>query len=309
MEVPAAEEHETSSTESLGPTICRTVLGFKLRQLREARGHGQEFVAGELGSSRAKLCRLELGKGACKESDVAAILTFYDVDSSVRDEIFGLVRGANAPAWWQEYAQFLPPGGETYVGMEQAASSIRSYDSQRIPELLRTPRYTRALGQLSYPRETHHASNGKVALLERRQMILTGPEPPVCQFLIDEAALVRPAGGAEVMQEQIEHLLQLHMQASRISLHVIPLHRGGPATPIDPFTLMTFKGDELRDLVCLEQPVGILFVEESRDVDIYGKALDALSPSGVCSHRETERILTRLLRNFVAQRDDLWERE
>ena len=60
-----------------------------------------------------------------------------------------------------------------------------------------------------------------------RQAILTrdDPAPPRVSVLLAETVLLNPVGGAEVMREQLEHLITA--QSARLSVQVVPY----PSTP------------------------------------------------------------------------------
>ena len=45
---------------------------------------------------------------------------------------------ANAPGWWHRYSDVLPSWFQVYIGLEGAATLIRSYDIQFVPGLLQT---------------------------------------------------------------------------------------------------------------------------------------------------------------------------
>jgi transcriptional regulator with XRE-family HTH domain len=104
-------------------------LGGHLRRLREASGITREVAGDTIRASSSKVSRLELGRVASKERDVADLLTLYGVtDAEVRETLLSLARQANAPGWWREYGDVLPNWFETYLGLEQAASVIRTYE-------------------------------------------------------------------------------------------------------------------------------------------------------------------------------------
>lgn len=179
MTVPMAAVHDPGITlagehERGGRPVCRSVLGSRLRRLRQDRGIQLQAAARQIGASVAKLCRLELGQGGCKDYDIAALLDFYGVtDEDELDEFAALTRGANAPSWWQEYSDLIPSQAETHLGLEEAATVIRSYQSQRIPDLLQTAAYARAITQLGFPRDPVQTVERRLHLLERRQQALT----------------------------------------------------------------------------------------------------------------------------------------
>ena len=78
------------------------------------------------------------------------LLTLYGVaDDAERAVLLSLARQANSAGWWHSYSEVLPAWFEPYLGLEQAASVIRSYDVQFIPGLLQTPDYARAVARLA----------------------------------------------------------------------------------------------------------------------------------------------------------------
>ena len=49
-----------------------------------------------------------------------------------------LAREAARPGWWHQYGEILPGWFEFYIGLEAAASRIRTYEMQFVPGLLQT---------------------------------------------------------------------------------------------------------------------------------------------------------------------------
>src|ERR1700751_860490 len=133
-------------TRAGGPTVQRLVLGSQLHRLGEARGVCAEEGAAAIRGSHSKISRMEHGRVGFKERDVADLITFYGVaDAEERAALLNLAREANTPGWWHAYSDILPSWLEPYVGLEAAASVIRTYQIQIIPGLLQTEAYARAL--------------------------------------------------------------------------------------------------------------------------------------------------------------------
>src|SRR6202161_2419063 len=129
-----------------GPTVQRLVLGGHLRRLRESRGMTAELAADAIRGSHSKISRMEHGRVGFKERDVTALLTLYGVvDGEERAALLNLAREANTPGWWHAYSDILPNWLEPYVGLEAAASVVRTYEVQFVPGLLQTEGYARAL--------------------------------------------------------------------------------------------------------------------------------------------------------------------
>src|SRR5580700_10458333 len=128
-----------------GPTVLRIMLGGQLRRLRESRGITAQASARAIRGSESKISRIELGRNAIREIDVLDLLTYYGVGAVEREQLLTLAEQANRPGWWHRYNDILPDWFQSYVGMEEAATSIRVYEAQFIPGLLQTPQYTAAV--------------------------------------------------------------------------------------------------------------------------------------------------------------------
>src|SRR5262245_20196379 len=121
----------TPEASGPGSTVRRILLGSQLRRLREARGVSRQDAGYVIRASESKISRLELGRVSFKERDVADLLTLYGVaDESEREALLRLAREANAPGWWHRYGDVLPNWFQTYVGLEEAAALIRTYELQ-----------------------------------------------------------------------------------------------------------------------------------------------------------------------------------
>jgi Domain of unknown function (DUF5753) len=50
---------------------------------------------------------------------------------------------ANAPGWWSKYGDLLPDWFEEYLGLEGAASVVRTFELQFVHGLAQTESYAR----------------------------------------------------------------------------------------------------------------------------------------------------------------------
>jgi transcriptional regulator with XRE-family HTH domain len=223
-----------------GPTVLRIMLGQQLRALRERAGIPREAAGDRIRGSHAKISRLENGRTGFKERDVADLLTLYGVeDTEERAALLALAQRANAPGWWHRYGDLLPPWFETYVGLEQAATQIRTYEPQFVPGLLQTEamiRHVIALGPGSMPDDEVER---RVELRLRRQRVLDREDPPTLWAVVDEAALRRLTGGPAVMRAQIEHLVEVS-ERRHVVLQMVPFGLGGHAGAGGPFSILRF---------------------------------------------------------------------
>ena len=213
-----------------GPTVPRRLLGAQLRRLREERGITLEDAGEVIRASGSKMSRLETGRVGFKDRDIADLLTFYEVtDEQQRAALLQLARGASSHGWWHDYSDVMPAWFESYVGLEEAAVSIRTYEIQFVPGLLQTEDYARAVTLLGHDGAPSEEIEQRVALRMGRQALLTGPSPDHLWAVLDEAVLRRPAGRPGVMRRQLQQILQA-AERPNVTIQVIPF-AAGPTLP------------------------------------------------------------------------------
>lgn len=257
-----------------GPTVLRIALGGQLRRLREARGITREAAGDAIRGSHAKISRLELGRTGFKERDIRDLLSLYGVnDTDERERFLDLARQANEPGWWHRYSDLLPQWFGTYLGLEQAASKIRTYEAHLVPGLLQTPEYARAVVALGYEDAD---TDRRVQVRQRRQEILHRSDPPIVWAVIDEAALHRPVGGPRVHREQMEHLIALAALPT-VTVQVLPYSAGEHAAAGSSFSILRFAESELPDIVYLEHLTSALYLDRRQDLALYLSVMDRLS--------------------------------
>ncbi|MFI7243519.1 helix-turn-helix domain-containing protein [Streptomyces qinglanensis] len=261
--------------QSNGPTALRIILGVKLRRLRQRRGISREAAGRAIRGSHAKITRLERGQVRAKERDLRDLLTLYGIhDPDEREEFFGLAQQANSPGWWCQYSDVLEDWFELHLGLEDAASVIRTYEVQFLPGLLQTEDYAHAVSKLGYPNTDPRKVARIVALRMARQKLLRRPEPPRLWAVVDEAVLRRPFGGTEVMREQLEHLLKM-IELPHITLQVAPFEVTAAAAGT-PVTLLRFLDHDLPDKVYLEHLTNAVYLDKPSEIDQYTLIMDRL---------------------------------
>lgn len=276
-----------------GPTVLRILLGSQLRKLRVANGISREDAGYSIRASHAKISRLELGQVSFKERDVADLLTLYGVTSpGERAPLLELARQANAPGWWHKYSDVLPGWFEVYIGLEGAASIIRTYENQFVPGLLQTPAYARAVIVLDHARAMLTELNRRVSVRMTRQRRLTGEQPLTLWAVLDESCVRRSPGGPDVMREQLDHLLAM-ATLPNVTLQVMPFDRGGHAAAGGPFSLLRFPQRELPDVVYMEQLTSALYLDKTGETEHYTEVMDRLSTQAM-TPEESVRFIASL---------------
>lgn len=272
-----------------GPTARRMILGSQLRRLRERAGINRADAGYHIRASESKISRLELGRVGFKDRDVADLLTLYGVgDPDERATFVQMARESNEPGWWQRFNDVMPRWFDDYVGLEEAASRIQTYELQFFPGLLQTEEYARAIVTHGLPESAGEAAEGRVALRMRRQRLLFRPNAPRLWAVVDESVLHRPIGGRKVHLAQLEHLLDI-TTLPHISVQVVPYQRSGYAAE-GGFTLLRFAEAELPNIVYIEHIAGGLYLDRRDEIELISRSLDRLAVDAETPERSRQML-------------------
>lgn len=259
-----------------GPSVRRLILGSQLRRLRERAGISCAEAGYSIRGSASKISRMETGRISFKERDVEDLLTLYGLhDPDERAQLVALVAQSRQTGWWHRFNERMPKWFEDYVGLEEAAARIQSWELQFVPGLIQTEEYARAAVAHGHPRSNGTATiDTMVELRMRRQRILEGTHPPRLWMVVDESVLHRTLGAPMVLKRQIDRLLEV-TDLPHISLQVIPFSRSGYVAE-GAFSILRFAEPELPDIAYIEHLTGALYLERLDELEVYGRAFDRL---------------------------------
>jgi hypothetical protein len=125
-----------------------------------------------------------------------------------------------------------------------------------------------------------------------RQQLLTRPDAPQVRAVLDEAALRRPIGGAEVMRAQLQALIDIS-KLDNVTVQVTLFSSGGHAAEGGAFTILRFPEPDLSDVVYLEHVTSAMYLDRRSDVDTYLETMDRLSIESE-TPEATVRILAQM---------------
>jgi transcriptional regulator with XRE-family HTH domain len=278
------------------PTVLRILLGTQLRRLRESRGVSAQDAARAIRGSESKISRIELGRNAVREVDIADLLNLYGIsDTAEREQLLTLASQANQQGWWHRYQDVLPTWFQSYIGLEESADSIRSFDTQFVPGLLQTEDYSAAVIQLgSYSADE---TDRLVYLRKERQRRFASGGLRLWA-IIDEVALRRPVGSWALRQAQLEHLLDISDRPG-LTIQVTPFLTGASYAAPGSFSILRFATDDLPDVVYLEQLTSAMYLDKVADVDRYTEAMELLSATSTTPEQTTD-----LIRSMVAELEE-----
>ncbi|WP_432984275.1 helix-turn-helix domain-containing protein [Dactylosporangium sp. CA-233914] len=275
------------------PRAVREIVGRLLREFREAKRISRADAALHLGGSESKISRIELGDVKVKEDDLGRLLTLYGVRPLAEwRALLDLVRRDNEPQWWHEYRDVLTDWLCSYLLLESAAETIRTYEVQFIPGLLQTRAYAEAVTRLRFGNEAEVQRRVNVRM--RRQRMLHQPGSPRLWAVVDEAALRKQVGGPQIMREQLESLIRAGRRRDAL-IQVLPFGAGGRAGAGNSFSILRLRSQHLLDVVYLEQIDSALFFADQGQSDPY---LEEMTRIGVAAKppEETEAFIKTILR-------------
>jgi transcriptional regulator with XRE-family HTH domain len=256
------------SARESSPTARRRRLGAELRRLRETAGLTAAEAAERLGwASNSKVSRIENGRVSVSWGDVSDMLDLYGVGSGeTRDRLIALARESRQKSWWQPFSDLLVKEYATVIDLETAASELRLFQALAVPGLLQTAAYARAIITRSGPLDLDEEEvERRVRLRMERQDILAKESGLELWVVLDEAALRRMIGGADVMREQ---LLQLAEEARRpqVTVQVISYDAGPHASLSGSIGIYSFPEPRDRDVAFVETLAGHLFLEREAEI-------------------------------------------
>lgn len=213
-------------------------------------------------------------------TDIRAMLDLYKVtDPKRRGAIETLVRQARERGWWEKYSPYLPAA---YVGFENEASAISTYQCDVVPGLLQTADYTRALVARALGDDQTEVER-LVESRQRRKKIFERTEPPKLWAILDESALLHIPDRA-VFREQVQHLVRLATEVKTITIQVVPIAAGLHSGLGNRFVILDYEDELDLSVIYLELHGQALYIEEKPRVADYRDLfnliqLDALHPS------------------------------
>jgi transcriptional regulator with XRE-family HTH domain len=258
-----------SREEEAGTMVRRRRLAAELRRLREAAHLTCDEVAAQMDCSASKISRIETGRVSVSARDVRDLLKIYAVPEALREGLIELARESRQKGWWQGYSDSVEPHLATYLGMASEASEIRHYSVARLPILLQTEDYARAVvtgGRMRTGRYPGAVDRVVEMMMECQR--LAAANPPNVQVVLDEAALLRQVGGREVMREQIGRLIELSSTPT-IFLQFVPFNGGAHVGMDLPFNVLSFPDPADPDVAAIGYSTGVLWIEDLAEVDRY----------------------------------------
>jgi transcriptional regulator with XRE-family HTH domain len=235
-------------TDAVGTALLRRYIGRRFAALRTAAGLTQEQAAEAFQRSRAMIARIEAGdeRVRFREVDVRLLLDIYKAspeDAKVLLELTAETRNGRRKSWWHDRTDTeLPEFFELYVLLEDSAVAIRQYEAELIPGLLQTRGYAELISEVTIGYFSEDERQRLVNTRMKRQALLSRPNPPSLEVIINESALRRLDVSNEVAREQLRHLLE---DRPHVNVRVLPFSAGihGGMATCGSFSILDFPAD------------------------------------------------------------------
>ncbi|MEU6563348.1 helix-turn-helix domain-containing protein [Nocardia nova] len=289
-----------------GSTLPRRLLAKQLRELRAKAGVSAEVARNEIGVSKQTLWRMENGLPVkLNPLFIRRLCEIYNVAPERNRVLLTLAEEAKAKGWWHAFDDALPKAFGLFVGLEDAAHHIVSYQTTFLPGLLHTPDYRRALIWTEYPNMPTDEVEQAVEIATQRQARLSNIENPVTmEVLIDESVLRRVTGSPAVMADQLGHLAEV-AELPNVSVRVVPSSAGTyRGLMVGTFVLLEFPPHPTAYLT--EPPVvyvqgftGDLYLEKPDEVALYRGACTDVKRVAL-GDAESRALVLELVEEYAA---------
>jgi transcriptional regulator with XRE-family HTH domain len=259
-------------------------LGAELRKAREKAGFVGYQLANRLGWSASKISRAETGLQPLGEVDTAIFLSYCHAEREETKYLMGVARELSDAYHLRPHGSALPDELRTLIIQETTADVITELEVTRVPGLLQTDEYARALFTAGTvpPKEIP----ARVQARMDRQSLLTRRKPDIT-FFIHEFALRTPVGNSRVMHEQcLKLLFDVHRHGTTI--RVIPAQAGAHAGMSGAFRIMQVTGHN--PVVYVETQTVSLFLETVSEVTAYLRMVDKLALAALNEGESLELI-------------------
>ena len=148
--------------------------------------------------------------------------------------------GGLVNCWLLVSRMHVPKWFGPFIDVEARCVTKREWGCMVVPGLLQTAEYARALGHAGRPNATDEQIEREVEVRMHRQEILRRPDPPLLWAVIDEFALLRHAGGSDVMRRQFERLLEV-AELPHVVIQILPADAGVSPGEIGAFSILELE--------------------------------------------------------------------
>ena len=234
------------------PAVARRRVRLALKRAREALGLSQTAVARKMDWSLAKVQRIEAGDNAVSGTDLRALLDLYQVtDEEEIEQLQEEARVSRRQRWWAkgDVREHVTPGLLQLLQFEAESTMIRTYQPVLVPGVLQTPDYANFL--IGWYNKSLTEEDRRVRFevrMQRQRQLLEAEDGPMFLAIMDESFLKREIGGARIMADQLDKLVELNRHP-RVQVRIVPYREGALLGLMGQFSLLDLGDDDPDDAV------------------------------------------------------------
>ncbi|GAA2457298.1 helix-turn-helix transcriptional regulator [Streptomyces pulveraceus] len=254
----------------------RRAFGTQLKELRRDINISAVELARRCGWHKTKVSKIEHGTQVPTEDDIRRWATACAAEGKIPELV--AVR-CEIELMWTDYKRWHRPGMKRLqlqaMDLYARTRVLRVYESLFVPGFLQTVEYAKA--QFTIHARLHGLPLDDVEEAARNRMArkrFLGTGAPIFSFLLEASALTNNTGGAEVMNGQLDHLLDVS-RLPYVSIGIIPEGRARSLYPGEGFYLF----DE--SLLKQEFWSGAFQTSRPENISYFGRVFAALRDQAV----------------------------
>lgn len=236
---------------------------------REELGLTQEDVAHRLGIHPKTVQRCEAGDTKLKIGLRPRLADVLGV-SSAQVALWLSDDDPQAPN-----GHVIPPWLGHLASLEQGAAEILAFEPVVIHALLQTERYATAVESIGR-HSSRHVAEKVQARIARQGVLRRSPDPLRLHVVLDESTLLRPAGGPEVMADQLDQLADL-ADRPNVSVQIMPLAPEVFPAAFGAFKILTSPEASSPYMAYVEDSGGPHYLDRPHEIDRHVALFEHLS--------------------------------
>ena len=239
-------------------TVARWELALRIKKRRDELGLKADQISKELGFTRNFFSAVENERAMLATEKLELLMEMLRLDNVERAEFRELDRIARTRGWWEAHEELLSENGVRFIGLEQSATTIRTFDALVLPGLMQTGDYVKAL--LERDPFFGRVQTGEVLdVRRRRQKEVLGSGVQI-MALVSEASLLQQWGGPKVQIDALQHISSLLVKFPNLTIRILPFDiRPGVIAVASTLALLDFDSDNIPNVV---------FQESLREIDL-----------------------------------------
>ncbi|MFD9256196.1 MULTISPECIES: helix-turn-helix transcriptional regulator [Streptomyces] len=241
------------------PTARQVRLGTELRRLREAAGLKAREVAAFLDSTSTQMSQVEAGIAAVSAERIRRLAAHYACTDEELIDALAAMAGDRRRGWWNKYRDALPQVNLDVAEAEHHATYLREVVINRVPGLLQTPDYARAVFGYMRPELPESELAPRVEYRLKRRSVIEGDAPTPYQTTVHEFALRVRVADRQTSASQLRWILD-RIEQGNVTVRVIPIDQDGFA---GAGASMVYAGGPVPklDTVFRDAPTGVVFID------------------------------------------------